>query len=303
MTCISTEKCIFWTRNKAVDEWTLTSSTAVSGYSANRLRETARKLTWRSTAGGSQWVDGVNVTSGVQMNKPAKRGVAIINHNLDTLAPVTGTFRIQLWDIAGNIKFDQVCNAINYTIFSSYFEEIIDTIRPYKNFVVYLPDSIPNFVMGHWRITMIDSTKSYYEIGRVIIGEQFQPKDNFYNGMAHVSGVDDTRTDKTYGGDKTSDNRPKHRGMNLSPPATIKNLEDITDWMRLIHVIGKREPIFVDPYPKTGLPPDFAVGEEAAATKNLVNQMYGTNANGMSIAWNSENTAVTSGGIFIEEQA
>lgn len=298
MTCIASENIIFHINNEAVEDWTLTSSTAVVGYSANRLSSTGRKLTWRSTGIGSQWVQGQQITTGVQMRAEKKRGVAIINHNLET----TGTFQIQIYDTTPSIRFNGIFNAINYSALPADFENMIDNIRPYKNWVFYLPENIPTFTMGRWRITCVDSAPSYYEIGRVIIGEQFQPIDNFYNGEAMVSGVDNTRVSVTYGGDQTSDNRPKHRGLNITPPQKITPT-DITSWMELSNVVGKRTPFFVDCHPKTSVPPDFVAGEEVAATKNLIYQLYGTNQGDIGFAWNSENTFVSSGRMAIEEQA
>lgn len=298
--CIEHENICFFSKNEAVDEWTITSSTAAVGYAATRITETGRKLTWRSTAIGSQWIQGAQITAGVSMDNTKKRGIVVINHNL---AGPTGTIQIQLWDTTPAIVWNATFNALNYTVFLQDYQDLIGEIRPYQYFVVYVPDSVPTFTMSQWRLTFLDSAPTYYEVGRVFVGEAFQPKDNFYYANAGISAIDNTRVESSYGGDYTSDNRPRHRGLMITPPDRIKNLDDIPEWFRLIHVNGKRIPVFVDPYPQTAIPPDFTATEQTFATFNLLSQMYGTIGNDMSIAWDSEFNAKASGRLFVEEQA
>ena len=297
MACLNIENIILWSKNKAVDEWTVTASTSAASHPATEIQNSSPGLTWRSSTGAASWIRGQQISAGVQMRSTKKRGVVIVNHNLTT----SGTFQVQLWNTVGTLMYNTILDARNYKVFDSDFEGLIDEIRPYKNFVVYIPSSIPTFTMGEWRITCLDSL-SYYEIGRVFVGEAFQPRQNFVVMGAGQGPIDKTRVSESYGGNKFSDNRPQKRFSDISFPAAMSNLEDIPDWLYISNVNGRRTPVFIDPYPQTIHPPDFVAGEEVRASFNLIWQLYGRMTSDIDIRWDSANAAEMRGRLVVEEE-
>jgi hypothetical protein len=290
------ENMAVWLENDAVDNWTLTSSSAtVTGYSVDRLKNTERKRTWRSTGSGSTWIEGnfTGTTSHID-------SLVIVNHNAQ---PIAQNWTLEIWNQFGGVPagFPLLFNpnpAIN--LFS---QPEIDLIRPYRNCFIHFPDiDYQGNAAARWRLTMTNPSDPYFEIGRIVLAPAFRPKDNFYIQSAVLGNIDRTRVDTTYGGDITSDNRPKKRSLTLSPPAEILHKEDIPNWLRLAQVVGKREPIPVDPYVWTGTLP-FNVADELEGVQNLLWQMYGQNVSEMKLAPHSKNTVSVIGGLSIEEQS
>jgi len=280
--------------DQMVDDWTLSASSSAANHPVTEIQESSPKLTWRSTTPGSAaWIQGVRGSNPVE-NLYGATGTAalvVINHNIWDPNDSLG-FSLQIWGTAPNnpwIGGDQM-NLAPPT-------STIETIRPYRIRVYYIPVDIVNIYQ--WRVTFDAVPWSYHEVGRVFLCQAFQPKINFRDegsGGAAIFQVDNTTVTKSPGEDQFSDNRPKHRSLILDFPPLADDA-DAENWLRLIHVKGKRETIFFDPYPdkiETGV-----VGIER--TKNLISQVYGRMSNQMGTAFSCGKLLMHGSRINVEE--
>jgi hypothetical protein len=148
-----------------------------------------------------------------------------------------------------------------------------------------------------WRLTLRGLSPPYYEIARIMLVRVFQPY--FGAKMTELGTRDDSRNQKSKGGQIYTDSQAKQRSVAITMnPDTEMN--DIMEWMRMIHVNGKRIPIIVDPYPL--IPDDpYPASESGKCYLNLNNQMYGILKSTLSIQAKTHNLLMLPGRMVVDE--
>lgn len=261
------ENIVFASQNIPVDDWTITASSSAANFPATEIQNPARTLTWRSTAAGTQWLDGATLVNPVTLRQfPI---VVVCNHNFDT----NTTIQLQIWN-ATILFVDITVDAINYKNLSASNITLIDEIRPYKNRVIYPPASLVGQTIVRWRLTFQGTSEPYYEVGRVFVTDGFQPTANFASDGIEWLPNDQTRFSQSEGGQQFSDIAPARRGVQIKMPDVVSE-NDLAEFMRLFSIYGKRRPIFIDPFPRTDNS-NYGVGDTNEALFNLLWQMYGT---------------------------
>ena len=293
MECVSKKKIVFIYQNDPVDRWALSASSAAVNHPVTELTNESPTLTWLSTAGaGPQWVEGISpgATSDQIIDS-----IAIVNHNCSDLA----TVQIQMWEIGGASVYNQTFSMVNYSVAAG--SKTINKIRPYKTRVLYPVTSGP--IPHRWRLTFFDPSgtgTTFFEIGRLIIGTKFQPSNDFVDGSGDIYPIDGSRISESYGGNQFSDNRPKKRGCTIQPSVSLNPL-DVPEWFNLIHAVGKRGVIVVDPWPKFDNSSWLLASDAPAAFFNLASQIYGRQIGNVTIAKINDQTSKMNGKIDIVE--
>ena len=299
MACLKKENVVFWTKNPAVDTWTITASSSAAGHPATEIQNSSRKLTWRSTVSTPSSITGTLASlPNLSMRGVSRRaGVCIIGHNFEQQT----TIRIRFWRNSGVILlYDKIFSSDNFVNIDTQTRDLIKEIRPYQNRVIYIEEELTN--IDKWQLDFSTSPGiPYFEIGRILISEAFQPSDNFYVENDQLGAVDSTKVSFSKGGDQFSDFGSKRRGIFLEPPASLLSQQEMTGWLRLVHVVGAREPIFIDVHPRVG--GDFVFAETVEACLNLLKQVYGIANNNVRFGTRCANAISVSGSINIVEQA
>jgi len=165
----------------------LVTSDEVTGLPVSNLQHTQRSVIWRTNSNG-------NVTIDMQLNGDYYSHVALVDHNLS----VTGTVRIQGWDDAINgasLAFDVTMNAYDYA--SSFGAGLYGAggyggpmAEQFLSPVLVIPSGSIQ-TAPYVRITLADAGMPYYQMGRLFIGNAWQPLANMSFGWS-VTPVDNT---------------------------------------------------------------------------------------------------------------
>jgi hypothetical protein len=307
MTELMSENMAFFMENGAVDRYTLTATTSATNHPVTELQNSSRKLTWKSTSLASNIITG---TWGVPVPPEAtlagrQVGVVFVNHNFPpTIGGDYTNINVKLYDSSLVLKINENFSGVNYTDLQFGAKTAIDLIRPYNSRVCYISGDT-DFTLRKWEITLTGvgtfSGTTFWEIGRIYVGPVFQPAQNIFYEDDLLGSVDDTRVNFSKGRDQFSDFGAKVRGLYLTPPPIFWDVSDITDWLYLVHVVGAREPVFVDLHPWKGA--DFNVAQESEAMLNLLWQMYGVASNNIRFGRKDKNKICISGSMTIVEQA
>ena len=259
--CKNQSPVAFWTLNDYVDTWNLSATTSAANYDVDSIKHPDRNVKWRSTTNAPQVIEGMNPSIFDVVDVDS---FVFVNHNwgwssdlyLELLYNTT-----VLWD--GNVF------AKPHRLLPDATRAMIDELLLYQNRVFHIGRTISG--VNKWRIsTNANSGEPYHEIGRIFVSKAFRPLTSWEKAPMYPD--DKSIIKESYGLNKSVDIRPIARGIDFITKAL--NNSDIPEMMRLIHVFGKRRPVFVDAVPEI---PDkmFVSGEEALAYRNILWQLYG----------------------------
>lgn len=307
MTCENTENMIFFMENGCVDTFSLTATTSAANHPITEVQNPSRRLTWKSTSLASNSIQGDWTTPiAPETNLVGRKfGVVFVNHNFpETIGGDFTTIRVRLYDDTLTLKIDESFTGVNYSGLDFRSKSAIDQIRPYKNRVIYISGDT-NFTLRRWIITLSGvgtlAGVTNWQIGRLLLGPVFQASENVYYENDNLESVDSSRVNFSKGGDQFSDYGPKRRGIYIEPPQGIVDKKQIVDWLYLTHVVGSRDPVFVDLHPR--ISGDFSSFEISEAYSNLLWQVYGIANNNIKFSTKSRNVISASGSMTIIEQA
>lgn len=243
----------FHAENIIDDASSTDKSTESASYPATNVENTSRTETWRTTGGTSEWR-----SWDYGSEEGYADGIAIINHNLDI-----GTFQI----LASN-ESDFSVLLLDET-FDAH-EEIFgfgDGRFGDHGFGGYLtadensrwaPDftRVYYFTAGginarYWKLVITEpvaTSLSYIEIGRIILGPDFEPDNNLSFGSRIVP-VDESEVSYSEGGQPLVDRHPKRRKLEILIPDV--SLDDTYfNMFDLLYYYGKRNDILIVGFPE-----------------------------------------------------
>ena len=203
------ENIAIWSKNDAVDTWTLSASSSAASHPVTEIKNSAPGLTWKSNVSATtHWVEGASIAAFRQEGMTDLSGMVLVNY----LFPdeLNTTIRLQCWnnEVGGTEVYNKLFITRNYLVITNKTQETIRSILPYKNRVIYLDRNITGQI-ARWRITIVSPLPQIVGLGRVFFGEPFQPKENFVTMGAGMGPIDKTRVSESYGGNRFSEQAKK----------------------------------------------------------------------------------------------
>jgi len=208
----------------------LVTSDAAANLPISNLQHAQRSVIWRSNSNGSVTID-------MQLDGSFYSHLALVDHNLS----VTGTVQVQGWSDAINgasLVFDVSMGAYDYA--SSFGSGLYGAggyggpmAEQFLSPVLVIPTG--NIQTAPYvRITLADAAMPYYQIGRIFIGNAWQPLHNMSFGWS-VTPVDNTDWQE-------SASKQDYGNINLSHLEVSIPLDWVDDavrdtlWMQLLKV-------------------------------------------------------------------
>lgn len=179
---------VIFMADNMVDRGTVTASSEVATMPATNLQNQQRTRVWRSD-GSQGGVVSLDIT--LAAGEENVSGIAVVDHNLS----LAGTIRIQGWTDA----LDGAAQVVDETLLSYapvaafgdglFGDGLFGGYEPIGPLVSYSPRNYLRVITflqltaetpaKYWRITLADSSVSYFQLGRVFIGKAWQPVTNF----------------------------------------------------------------------------------------------------------------------------
>jgi len=249
-----------------------------SEYPGLNVRDAYRTQVWRTTSGTS-----AVVTLDTGDKTGYARALCLVNHNLTA----NGTILVEVSDVSdfSNILFSEEIEA-HEPVFAwgegKWGDNLWGGYLSPENIAKYTPDLVrvayfPDAGYGrYWRITLTEPAESaleYIQIGRVILGDYFEPEIQMQYGYT-LEPVDDSEVTYSDGGQRFINRKPKRRKISMPFPRISKDNTHY-DFFMLLYDIGKRQDFMTVIYPEgdptgkffhtiyghiTGSPPGIEIG-------------------------------------------